>query len=652
MKSILSVDIETYSSIDLIECGVYKYVEAEDFEILLFAYAFDDEPVECIALADFEYLPERVMKALTDPAILKTAFNANFERTCIAKHFNILCDPMQWECTMVRSISLGMPSSLGKVSTLLWPDMEDMQKDKQGKALIHYFSKPCKATKVNGGRLRNYPDHDREKWNLFINYCIQDVEVERNIRNELNTYGSYDRSEHSLWALDQEINDRGILLDKELIKNILAFNEVNTRDLSQELQNLTGLDNSNSDIQLKQWFAKEEGFLPESLDKAAVIELLEGSRISTKARKVLQIRQELKKTSIKKYEAMERSMCKDGKLRGILQFYGAARTGRWAGRIVQVHNLPQNKLEDIHAARELIKENNFAMVDMLWPSMSQVLSQLIRTAFIAEHQFIVADFSAIEARVIAWLADEKWRQDVFATHGKIYEASASQMFKVPLEKVTKELRAKGKVSELALGYGGGPAALKQMGALTMGIAEEELPKLVKQWRNANKRITALWKIVENAAIECVATRTPQNVGKGVSFFVKANILFAKLPNGRNLAYYHPVLKEGAYGPELTYDGIETGRKVWGRNKTYGGKLVENIVQAIARDCLGELLMNVKELDIKFHVHDEVIIDFHGEEQQAEAMLERILKQMSRPIAWAPGLTLAGAGFITDYYRKE
>lgn len=647
MKRVLSIDIETYSSIDLIESGVYRYVEAEDFEILLFAYAFDNEPVECIALADLEFLPTKVMNALTDENILKTAFNANFERTCIAKHFNIDCDPAQWECTMVRSVSLGLPSSLAKVSKMLWSE-EDKQKDKQGKALITYFSKPCKPTKVNGGRLRNLPDHDRDKWELFIKYCIQDVEVERNIRKELDRYGSYNEKEHALWVLDQEINDSGILLDKELIHNILTYNSVNSRELMQELKSLTGIENPNSDIQLKKWFAEYEGFLPASLDKAAVIELLEGNTISITARKVLLIRQELKKTSIKKYEAMKRSMCSDGKIRGILQFYGAARTGRWAGRIVQVHNLPQNKLKDIDRAREYIKDNNFEMVEMLWPSMSQILSQLIRTAFIAEREFIVADFSAIEARVIAWLADERWRQEVFATHGKIYEASASQMFKIPLDQITKDLRAKGKVSELALGYGGGPSALKQMGALDMGIAEEELPKLVRQWRNANKRITALWNTVENAALECVSTREPQKVGKGVSFYTKGKILFAKLPSGRSLAYYNPKLQEGTYGLELTYDGIESGKKVWGRNKTYGGKLVENIVQAIARDCLGELLIDLQSYNIKFHVHDEVILDV----VEAEDLLEIILARMARPIAWAPGLQLAGAGFITKYYMKD
>ena len=651
MASLLSIDIETYSSVDLIESGVYRYTEAEDFEILLFAYAFDNEPVECVALADFECLPQKVMDALIDPFIIKTAFNANFERTCIAKQFNIECDPKQWECTMVRSISLGLPASLANVAKVLWSE-EDKQKDRQGKALITYFSKPCKPTKVNGYRLRNYPDHDREKWNLFIEYCIQDVVVERNVREVLGTYGPYNEREKKLWQLDQRINDEGILLDKELIDLVLAYNDVTSVEQLQELKDLTGLENPNSDIQLKKWFEKQEGFLPQSLDKASVIELLARNEISATARKVLEIRQELKKTSIKKYEAMRRSMCADGKIRGILQFYGAARTGRWAGRLVQVHNLPQNKFKDIDEARKLIKANEFEWVEMLWPSVSQILSQLIRTAFIAEHQFLVADFSAIEARVIAWLANEQWRINVFNTHGKIYEASASQMFKVPFEEVSKELRAKGKISELALGYGGGVAALKQMGALEMGVSEEELPKLVKQWRNANKNIQALWRTVESAAIECVSTGQPQVVGKGVHFFVKGKILFAKLPSGRSLAYYNPSLHEGNYGLELTYDGIESGRKVWGRNKTYGGKLVENIVQAIARDCLGDLLLNIQGLDIKFHVHDEVIIDFHGEEHLTELELKEVLKQMARPIEWAQGLNLKGEGFITNYYMKD
>lgn len=649
---VLSIDIETYSSIDLIESGVYKYVEADDFEILLLGYAFNDEKVKCIDLTSIENIPDRLLSALVNPNVLKTAFNANFERTCISKHFNIECSPEQWECTMVRSTSLGLPSSLANVAKVLWKE-EDKQKNRQGKALINYFCKPCVPTKANGGRYRNLSEHDIPKWQLFKEYCIQDVEVERNIRKELDRYGVYNSMEHKIWVLDQKINDRGVLLDIELIDNILAFNADNTCKLNTELKALTNLSNPNSDIQLKKWFYSKEGFMPTSLDKKSVLEILESHALSADTIKVLEIRQELKKTSIKKYEAMKRSVCKDNRIRGILQFYGAGRTGRWAGRIVQVHNLPQNKYEDINFAREYIKDNNFEMVEMLWPSTSQILSQLIRTAFIAEGKFIISDYSAIEARVIAWLADEKWRQEVFATHGKIYEASASQMFNIPLEDITKDLRTKGKVSELALGYGGGVSALKQMGALDMGISAEELPKLVKQWRSSNSKIIQLWKNVEIAAKACVESGQPQNVQKGVSFYMKGKILFAKLPSGRSLAYYNPELKQGTFGLELSYDGIDSERKVWGRNKTYGGKLVENIIQAIARDALAYLLLKLENEDIKFHVHDEVIIDYRAlNEETYNQKLNEVLNIMGEPVEWAPGLILSGAGFTTEYYMKD
>lgn len=646
----LHTDIETYSSIDLLKCGVYKYVEAEDFEILLFAYAFDDEEKTCIDLANFEELPSEVYEALENRAILKVAHNANFERTCIAKYFDIKCDPKHWECTMVRASALGLPMGLAQVAEALGLE-EDKQKDKQGKALIQYFSKPCKPTKTNGQRERNLPHHDPAKWELFIKYCLQDVEVEREIRKVLNSYGTWSDAEHKLWAIDQQMNDKGILLDMALIKNILNYNEIDAYTLMEEAKAISGLENPNSPSQIKQWFYEKEGIVLATLIKEAVSELLKDTSISEDARRLLELRQLMAKTSIAKYEAMSRSVCEDNRIRGILQFYGAARTGRWAGRLVQVHNLPQNKLKDIDVARRFAKDNDFESIELIFPGVSFVLSQLIRTSLIAEHEFLVADFSAIEARVLSWLAEEKWRNEVFATHGKIYEASASKMFNVSIEKVSKELRQKGKVSELALGYGGGKAALETMGALKMGIAEEELPSLVNQWRNANKKIVDLWKKVEVAAIECVKTRQTKRVGKVVTFRMKDKILFAKLPNDRELAYFNPKLKEGKFGGlQLSYEGKEEGKNTWGSNTTWGGKLVENITQAVARDCLGEVIIKLSELrlNIKFTVHDEVIIDT----SDAERLLPIVLKIMDEELEWAPGLVLGGEGFITKYYKKD
>ncbi|MFV0382343.1 MAG: DNA polymerase [Breznakia sp.] len=642
----LHIDIETYSSIDLMESGVYKYVESPDFEILIFGYAFDDEDIKEIDLANFETLPLDVLMALTNKAVLKTAFNANFERACIAKYFNILCDPNQWGCVMVRAASLGLPMSLAQVALALGFE-ESKQKDKQGKALIQYFSKPCKPTKSNGGRTRNYPHHDRDKWNLFLGYCKQDVEVEREISKEIEKYGPWNPNEKKLWALDQKINDNGILLDLDMIDTILNYGDINQYELMEEAKGVSGLDNPNSPTQIKAWFSEHEGVEVTSLAKDKVIELLQ-SDISSRAKRLLRLRQQMAKTSIKKYDAMRRSACADGKIRGILQFYGANRTGRWAGRLVQVHNLPQNKLKDIDYARELVKANDFTTLDLLFPGTNFVLSQLVRTAFIAENNFVVVDFSAIEARVIAWYANEEWRNKVFATHGKIYEASASQMFKVPLEKVTKELRAKGKVAELALGYQGSVGALKQMGALEMGLTEEELPKLVKQWRNANINIVMLWREIEEVAIECVMTRKTLRGPKGLTFYMKDRVLFIQLPSGRSLAYYNAQLKEGTYGKQIHYSGLNQETKKWSSLNTYGGKLVENIVQATARDCLAESLMKVANMDIKFHVHDEIII----ESNDPEVLLKNVLVEMAESLEWAPDLKLQGDGFITPYYKKD
>lgn len=646
----LSVDIETYSSVSLKDCGVYSYVESPDFEILLFAYAFDDDEEICIDLANFEVVPQEVIEALTNEAVIKTAFNANFERVCISEYFSIECNPKQWECTMVRAASLGLPMGLGQVALALGFD-EDKQKDKQGKALIQYFSKPCKPTKTNGGRTRNLPHHDLAKWNLFIGYCKQDVVVERAILKELNKYGPWNQNEKELWALDQRINDNGILLDMEMIDIILKYDEINNYELSEEAKQISGLENPNSVGQLKAWFKHNENITITSLAKDKVEDLLKSDKLSDEGKRMLQIRQQMAKTSISKYYAMKRSVCEDGKIRGILQFYGANRTGRWAGRLVQVHNLPQNKLRDIDYARELVKANDFELLELIFPETNFVLSQLIRTAFIPENKFVVVDFSAIEARIISWYADEKWRNEVFATHGKIYEASASQMFKVPLEKVTKDLRAKGKVSELALGYQGGKGALIQMGALDMGIPEEELQGLVKQWRGANKKITQLWNEIENLAIECVATRQTQRGPKGLKFSMQGKIFFIELPNGRKLAYYDANLKDGKFGKkQIHYMGMNQETKKWCSLDTYGGKLVENIVQASARDCLAECLKTCDswDLDIKFSVHDEIIINTSHPDED----LSTVLEAMEWEIEWAPRLLLGGDGFISDYYKKD
>lgn len=651
----LFIDIETYSSIDIKESGVYRYIEAPDFDILLFAYSFDDEGVTVVDLARGEKLPDKVLKALIDENITKKAYNANFEINCIQKYltnnfYDIGLKIEQWQCTMIQAARMGLPGSLDQVAKALgFP--EDKQKMRIGKALIDFFCKPCKPTKKNFGRTRNLPEHDIDKWELFKTYNEQDVVVEKEINYQLMKYQKYiPEFEHRLWVLDQKINSYGINMDRDLMKKAIEADELNSERLLKEAIELTGLSNPNSVAQLKEWFQENEDTEIESLNKKAISELKEN--VSEEGKKVLELRQEMAKTSVKKYQAMERALCDDGRIRGLLQFYGANRTGRWAGRIVQVQNLPQNKIPDLDLARNLIKEGEYELVRLLFTSIPDVLSQLIRTAFIPSpgHLFIVSDFSAIEARVIAWLAGEKWRQEVFASGGDIYCASASQMFHVPVEKngVNGHLRQKGKIAELALGYQGSVGALISMGALDMGLTEDELPRIVDAWRKANPKIVQLWYDVENAAIDAVTEKRVMKIQKGIEFIPQPGMLFVRLPSGRHLAYVKPSWD----GKNLTYYGVDQTSKKWERIPTYGGKLVENIVQAVARDCLATAMMRLDEAGYKtvMHVHDEVILDVPDE--SIENDLKRINKIMSTPIEWAPGLTLKGESFITNYYKKD
>jgi len=642
----LSIDIETYSSIDLVKSGVYAYASVPDFEILLFAYAYDDDEVQIIDIASGEQLPREVMTSITDDSVIKSAFNAQFERTCLTAYLKEYLSPVGWQCTAVQSAMLGLPLSLEGIAQVL--SLEE-QKMREGKDLIKYFSMPCKETKTNGNRSRNFPHHAPEKWQIFKNYCKRDVEVERSIRTKLEKY-PISQKEQALYILDQLINDRGVLIDKKLVEQAITCDKLNKDDTFEQAQQLTGLDNPNSVAQLKVWLL-ENGVEAPSLSKKAVADLATES--DGEVEQLLNLRLHLAKTSIKKYEAMERAVCPDGRIRGLLQFYGANRTGRWAGRLVQVQNLPQNHEIDLTLARDLLKQGCFDELELLFKSVPNLLSELIRTAFIPKpnHRFIVADFSAIETRVIAWLAGEKWRMDVFATHGKIYEASASQMFKVPIEEVTKgsPLRQKGKISELALGYGGSVGALTAMGALEMGVEEGELQPLVNAWRNANPNITRLWWDIDKAAIKAVKDKIPQNIGK-IHIEMKSGILFITLPSGRKLSYIKPRIEINKFGREgITYEGIGESKR-WSRIDSYGPKLVENITQAIARDLLAEAMIRVAKAgyEIVMHVHDEIIVEV----PIGKGSLEETCELMSIVPSWADGLPLRADGFICDYYKKE
>ncbi|MEJ9220680.1 DNA polymerase [Paenibacillus glucanolyticus] len=648
--TLLQIDLETYSSVDIKKSGVYPYVEAPDFEILLFAYAWDDDPVKVIDLTDFEELPDDVMTALTDPGIIKTAFNANFERTALAKHLGVPMPPEQWRCSSVHALTLGLPGDLAGVAKVL---KVDEQKDSAGKALIKYFSTPCKPTKVNGGRTRNLPYHDPEKWQQYKEYNRQDVEAERAVRKMIEKY-EISEFEHKLWALDQKINDIGIQLHPELDTRAIECDEAFKIRTVQEAKELTGLDNPNSPAQLKAWLEEEEGIQIDGLTKDTIPGLIKEAK-SEKVKTMLKLRQQLSKTSVKKFEAMQRARCQDGRVRGLLQFYGANRTGRWAGRLVQVQNLPQNKLPDLDLARDLLLAGDYELLEMLFGAPPFVLSQLIRTAFIPSPgcRFIVSDFSAIEARVIAWLAGETWRLEVFKTHGKIYEASAAQMFHLSLDEITKDLRQKGKIAELALGYGGAVGALEQMGALKMGLSQDELPPLVKTWRAANPKITQLWWDVDRAAMTAVQERRMIKMQYGLTFYCEGGYLFIRLPSGRRLAYVNPRIVDGKFDkPALVYDGVDQTKKTWGKIDTYGPKLVENIVQAISRDCLAVsmLRLDAAGFETRMHVHDEVIVDEPYD--NGRDSLNEITEIMGQPIEWAPGLPLRAEAFETDFYKKD
>lgn len=655
----LSIDIETRSSVNIGKAGAYKYAQSPDFEILLFAYKWNENPVEIIDLACGEKLPEWLIYALQDPGVIKHAYNAAFEWYCLNQAgYNTPLE--QWRCTMVHGLYCGYTAGLDATGKAIGLP-QDKQKLAVGKALIRYFCIPCKATKTNGGRPWNQPWHDKDKWDLFKEYCKQDVVTEKEILNRLDRF-PMPQEEEELWQMDVKMNAFGVRVDSELIEGALYIDDISTQKLTNEAVGLTGLKNPNSGAQLLPWLNSRMEEPLEDIQKATVEEALKKDDLTESVRRMLGIRQQLGKTSIKKYVAMKDAECEDGRVRGLTQFYGANRTGRWAGRMVQLQNLPRNYLSTLDYARKLAKQKNYDGLKLLYGNVPDTLSQLIRTAFIPSegHKFVVADFSAIEARVIAWLAGEQWVNEVFATHGKIYEATASQMFGVPVERITKgnpeySLRQKGKVATLALGYQGGEGALIRMGALDMGLSEEELPDIKNRWRQANPRIVDLWYAIDRAAVQTVQTAQPQGI-KDLIFALEGDLLYGqsfltiRLPAGRKLFYPKPFLKENKFDrPAVHYYAVNQTTKKWEVDSTYGGKLTENIVQAIARDCLAETLRRIeaKGLQVVFHVHDEVIID-----APMETTVDEICELMAEPIPWAPGLILKGAGFENDYYMKD
>jgi len=643
----LSFDLETFSSYDLSKCGVYKYCEAPDFKILLFGYSINDSVVNTVDIANGEAIPPDIITAITDDSVQKWAFNSAFERVCLSRYLGMptgaYLDPAQWRCSMIWSAYLGLPLSLQGVGSVLGLEK---QKLTEGKELIRYFCRPCKPGKANGGRIRNLPMDAPEKWAQFKFYNMRDVEAEMSIQGKLSRFPVPD----FVWdeyCLDQKINDRGIRLDRTLVKNAIAMDTYSRDELTHEMQKLTTLDNPNSVAQMKAWLA-ENGLETDSLGKKQVAELLKDAPEPLCT--VLSLRQQLAKSSVKKYQSMENCVCADGRARGLFQFYGANRTGRWAGRLIQMQNLPQNHMPDLAQARALVRNGDYAALQLLYGSMSGVLSELIRTAFVPceGKKFIVADFSAIEARVIAWLAGEQWRLDVFKNGGDIYCASASQMFRVPVEKngVNGHLRQKGKIAELALGYGGSVGALKAMGALDMGLQEEELKPLVDAWRISNPKIVRLWWDVDGAVKTCVTQRIPTQM-HGIRFAYKSGFLFITLPSGRRLAYVKPRIGENRFGGEsVTYMGIGSTKK-WERLESYGPKFVENIVQAISRDILCHVMKTLRCYSIVAHVHDEIIL-----EAELRVSLETVCEQMGRMLPWAPGLELRADGYACDFYRKD
>ena len=646
MGRTLAIDIETYSDVDLISCGVYKYSSSPHFEILLIAYSVDDEETVCIDVANGEEPPKEFIEMLFDDTVTKTAFNANFERTCFSNFYQHSFRPEAWRCTAVQAAMLALPLSLEGVGAVLGLDKQKMT---EGKELIKYFCSPCKATKSNGGRIRNLPKDAPEKWRQFKTYCIRDVDVEKQIRQRLAKF-PIPRREQEIYCLDQRINDRGIMVDRNLVNHAVACDLLYKETATARAYELTGLENPNSVSQLKLWL-KEKGLEVDSLAKDTVKDL--SMKAEGDVQEVLKLRLATSKTSVKKYEAIDRSVCAENRVHGLLQFYGANRTGRWAGRLVQIHNLPQNHLPDLELARALVSEGRYEEVELFYESTPNVLSELIRTAFVAKPgcRFIISDYSAIEARVLAWLAGEEWRLQVFETHGKIYEASASAMFHVPIEEITKTspLRQKGKISELALGYGGAVGALTSMGALKMGLTEEELPGLVSTWRSANPHIIAFWWAVDEAAVTAVRDKKPSKVGR-VSFEYKSGILFVTLPSGRKLSYVKPRMMLNKFGREgLTYEGIGESKKSM-RLETYGPKLVENIVQAASRDILAEAMLRLEKegFDIVCHVHDEVVLEV----PDGKSSVEEVNEIMAVNPVWTEGLPLKAAGFESPFYKKD
>ena len=653
----LSIDIETRSSVDIGKAGAYKYAQSLDFEILLFAYQWNNDPVKVIDLKNGEELPCWLMQALADPNVIKHAYNAAFEWYCLNQAgYETPID--QWRCTMAHGLYCGYTAGLDATGKAIGLP-QDKQKLTTGKALIRYFCVPCKPTRTNGGRTWNQPWHDKDKWDLFKEYCKQDVVTEREILKRLDLFPMPEEEER-LWQMDVLMNAYGVRVDTDLIEGALYIDQISTQRLTDEAISLTGLQNPNSAAQLLQWL-RDNGTEADNLQKATVAELLGGIN-PNKVRRMLEIRQQLGKTSIKKYVAMDTARGEGDRVRGLTQYYGANRTGRWAGRLVQMQNLPRNYLKTLDYARNLVKAKNYDGVRILYGNVPDTLSQLIRTAFIpsAGHKFVVADFSAIEARVIAWLAGEQWVNEVFATHGKIYEATASQMFGVPVERIAKgnpeySLRQKGKVATLALGYQGGTSALIAMGALQMGLTEEELPDIVQRWRQANPRIKGLWYAIENAALAVMETAQPQGIN-GLIFALEGDLIYGqsfltvRLPSGRKLFYPKPFLKENRFEKmAVHYYTVGQQTRKWEVTSTYGGKMVENIVQAIARDCLAVTLERIaaRGLQVVFHVHDEVIID-----APMETTVEEICDLMAEPIPWAQGLVRTGAGFENGYYMKD
>lgn len=647
----LGIDIETYSSNDLTSCGVYKYVEAPDFTILLFAYSIDGEKAQCIDLASGEVLPDWIIAALTDPDVLKTAFNAAFERICLTKYLGLSkpLDPAQWQCTMVLAARMGLPLSLGQCGEVLHLAEGKMT---EGKALIRYFSVPGKNGK------RHLPADAPDKWQTFKDYNNRDVDVEQAIRKRVRRLqpAAFDEL---LYIADQEINDRGVMIDQVLVDAAARFDDEYKAELLKQAQEMTGMENPNSPAQIKDWISQVTGFTVASLNKKNLDDLEKQLIYWPKAQQVLAIRREMGKTSNKKYSAMQTCVCKDGRIHGLLQFCGAARTGRWAGRLVQVQNLPQNHLESLDYARYLVKQGDLDEFEMNYGNVTQVLSELIRTAFIAApgHTFHVCDFSAIEARVIAWLAGEEWVLDVFRSNGDIYCANASRMFKVPVEKHGQNaaLRQKGKIATLALGYGGGVSALEAMGGSKLGLTEDEEKEIVKLWRDSNPRIVKMWGIIEKAAISAIKTGKSVTVHRGIQIGRRWGMLTITLPSGRTICYPRAVIEteynDGWRGDHeiIEYEGLNQTTKKWGSIRTYGGKLTENIVQAVARDILGIVILRAREkgLPVVFHIHDEIIV-----EATPDQTLDQVEALFSEPIDWCRDLPLKGAGYSTPYYLKD